>query len=71
MLWAASTEEEWREAYDELLKSRDGRRYLNYGDLIALGNGGGVAGERMKDLNAWMVSGDAFGILVMMAATTL
>jgi hypothetical protein len=54
-----------------MLKSRNGQRYLNYGDLIALGNGSGKDEAKMKDLNAWMVSGDAFGILVMMAATTL
>jgi hypothetical protein len=54
-----------------MLKAREGRQYLNYADLIALGNSGGGDGARMKDLNAWMVSGDAFGILVMMAATTL
>ena len=68
-LWQASGEEEWKQAYDEMLKSREGRGYLRYGDLIGLGKGRG--GERMKDLNAWMVSGDAFGILVMMAATIL
>ncbi|KAE9372727.1 hypothetical protein N431DRAFT_483460 [Stipitochalara longipes BDJ] len=68
-LWQASGEEEWRQAYDEMLKARDGRSYLRYEDLIALRNGRG--GERMKDLNAWMVGGDSFGMLVMMAATTL
>lgn len=68
-LWQASDEEEWKQAYDEMLKGREGRGYLRYGDLLGLGKGCG--GERMKDLNAWMVSGDAFGILVMMAATTL
>jgi hypothetical protein len=52
-----------------MLTARNGRGYLRYGDLLALGKGDG--GERVKDLNTWMVSGDAFGILVMMAATTL
>jgi hypothetical protein len=51
-----------------MLVRGEGRRYLNYGDLMALRNGGG---ERMRDLNSWMVNGDGFGILVMMAATTL
>ena len=68
-LWQASGEEEWRLAYDEMLKAREGRSYLRYKDLIALGKGKEV--ERMKDLNSWMISGDSFGMLVMMAATTL
>ncbi|KAN0110886.1 hypothetical protein V8E51_007273 [Hyaloscypha variabilis] len=67
-LWQASGEGEWSQAYDEMLKAREGRGYLRYGDLTALGKGEG--GERMKDLNAWMVSCDPFGMLVMMAATT-
>jgi hypothetical protein len=67
-LWQASGEGEWKQAYDEMLKAREGRGYLRYGDLTALGKGEG--GERMKDLNAWMVSCDPFGMLVMMAATT-
>lgn len=68
-LWEAKTEDEWIVKYDEMLRLREGRGYLRYLDLMELGKGNG--GERMKDLNAWMVSGDAFGILVMMAATTL
>jgi len=52
-----------------MLKAREGRGYLRYADLIALGKG--RAGERMKDLNTWMISGDSFGMFVMMAATTL
>jgi hypothetical protein len=67
-LWEARTEHEWIEKYDQMLTARNGRGYLRYGDLLALGKGDG--GERVKDLNTWMVSGDAFGILVMMAATT-
>jgi hypothetical protein len=68
-LWEAKAEDEWIVKYDEMLRLREGRGYLRYLDLMELGKGNG--GERMKDLNAWMVSGDAFGILVMMAATTL
>lgn len=69
-LWQASGEEEWKREYDELLRAREGRSYLRYEDLIDLGKGK-VNGEKMKDLRAWMTSGDAFGMLVMMAATTL
>lgn len=69
-LWQASGEEEWRREYDEILKSREGRSYLRYEDLMDLGKGK-LTGGRMRDLNAWMISGDAFGILVIMAATTL
>jgi len=68
-LWEAKTEDDWIVKYDEMLRLREGRGYLRYLDLMELGKGNG--GERMKDLNPWMVSGDAFGILVMMAATTL
>ena len=53
-----------------MLGAREVRSYLRYEDLRDLGKGK-VTGERMKDLSAWMVSGDAFGMLVMMAATTL
>jgi hypothetical protein len=69
-LWQAGGEEEWRREYDEMLRAREGRSYLRYEDLMDLGKGK-VTGGRMKDLNAWMISGDAFGMLVMMAATTL
>ena len=68
-LWQACGEEEWKQEYDEMLRRREGRDYLRYDDLMALGKGKG--GERMKDLNAWMASCDAFGMLVIMAATTL
>lgn len=68
-LWEAKTESEWAEKYDEMLKTRDGRGYLRYEDLMALGKGRG--GDRMNDLNEWMVSGDMFGVLVNMAAMTL
>lgn len=68
-LWEAATEGEWIERYDEMLRARNGRFYLRYADLMALGRGGG--GDKMNDLNSWMVSGDAFGILVLMAATSL
>ena len=57
------------QAYDEMLNEREGRSYLRYSDLIALGKG--RPGERVKDLNGWIISGDSFGMFVMMAATTL
>ena len=69
-LWQADGEEEWRQDYDEMLGAREMRSYLRYQDLTDLGKGK-VNGGRMKDLSAWMVSGDSFGMLVMMAATTL
>lgn len=69
-LWKAGGEKEWSREYDEMLRAREGRSYLRYEDLIDLGKGK-VTGERMKDINAWMKSGDAFGMLVMMAAMTL
>jgi hypothetical protein len=53
-----------------MLSAREGRGYMRYKDLMDLGKGK-VTGARMRDLNAWMISGDAFGMLVMMAATTL
>jgi hypothetical protein len=53
-----------------MLRAREGRGYLRYEDLIDLGKEK-VTGGRMKDLNAWMISCDEFGILVIMAATTL
>ena len=69
-LWQAGGEEEWRQRYDEMLRARKWRSYLRYEDLRDLRKGK-VTGGRMKDLSAWMVSGDVFGMLVMMAATTL
>lgn len=54
-----------------MLRSREGRRYLNYADMLYLGQGGSTEDPRRKDLNRWMVSLDSFGIVVMMAATTL
>ncbi len=69
-LWQASGEEEWTQSYDEMSRAREGRSYLRYEDLRDLGKGKVTEGK-MKDLSAWMVSGDAFGTLVMMAATTL
>ncbi|KAK5674378.1 hypothetical protein LTS10_012962 [Elasticomyces elasticus] len=68
-LWEAATEDEWTEKYDEMLRARSGRCYLRYADLMALGRGHG--GGRMNDLSSWMTSGDAFGMLVMMAANSL
>jgi hypothetical protein len=71
-LWEARTEREWTGKYDELLRKREGRRYLSYADLVYLGQGCGGSGDpRTKDLNDWLASVDPFGILVMMAATTL
>jgi hypothetical protein len=61
-LWEAKTEDEWVAKYDQMLTAR-------YADLMELSRSNGD--ERMQDLSAWMISGDAFGILVMMAATTL
>ncbi|KAK5725346.1 hypothetical protein LTR15_003531 [Elasticomyces elasticus] len=68
-LWEAATEGEWIEKYDEMLRARSGRCYLRYADLMALGRGHG--GDKMNDLSSWMTSGDAFGMLVMMAANSL
>ena len=70
-LWEAKTETEWCKNYDEMLAKRQGRGYLRYTDLLVLGMGNGSEVDRLNDLNEWMVSGDAFGIMVMMAATTL
>ncbi|KAF2421476.1 hypothetical protein EJ08DRAFT_690169 [Tothia fuscella] len=69
-LWEATGEEDRKQRYDEMLRARKGLSYLRYEDLRDLGKGK-VTGGRMEDLNAWMVSGDAFGMLVMMAATAL
>ena len=68
-LWEAATEGEWIETYDEMLRAKDGRCFLRYADLMALGRGHG--GNKMNDLNSWMVSGDVFGMLVLMAANSL
>ncbi|KAF2494316.1 hypothetical protein BU16DRAFT_489440 [Lophium mytilinum] len=68
-LWEAATEGEWIEKYDEMLRARDGRGHLRWADLMALGRGHG--GDKMNDLSSWMVSGDAFGMLVLMAANSL
>jgi len=71
-IWEAKTENEWIKEYDSLLESREGRRYLNYADMVYLGQGASsVDDPRRKDLNRWMVGLDSFGFLVMMAATTL
>lgn len=69
-LWEAKTEGEWLGKYDEILRARDGRCFLRYADLMALGRGR-HSGVKMKDLDAWMVSCDAFGMLVLMAAMSL
>jgi hypothetical protein len=68
-LWEAATEGQWIGKYDEMLRARDGRRYLRYADLMELGRRPG--GDKMNDLNSWMASCDAFGMLVLMAASTL
>ena len=68
-LWEATTEGEWIEKYDDMLRARDGRCCLRYADLMALGRGHGE--DKMVDLNSWMVSGDAFGLLILMAANSL
>ena len=68
-LWEAPTESEWIEKYDEMLRIRNARSFLRYADLMALAKGNG--GDKMNDLNSWMVSSDAFGYLVMMAANSL
>jgi hypothetical protein len=52
-----------------MLRARDGRCCLRYADLMALGRGHGE--DKMVDLNSWMVSGDAFGLLILMAANSL
>lgn len=53
-----------------MLRARKWRSYLRYKDLSDLRKGK-VTGGRMKDLSTWMVSGDPFGMLIMMAATIL
>jgi hypothetical protein len=52
-----------------MLSVREGGSYMRFKDLMDLGKGK-VTGGKLKDLNAWMISGDAFGMLIMMAATT-
>jgi len=69
-LWQAAGEEKWTQEYDEMLSVREGRSYLRYQDLMDLGKGK-LTGERIKDMNAWITSVDAFGMLVIMAATAL
>jgi hypothetical protein len=39
--------------------------------MLYLGTNGETSDLRVKDLNAWYVNVDAFGVLVMMAATSL
>jgi heme oxygenase len=56
--------------YDKMLRAREGRSYLRYEDLMDLGKEK-VDEGKMKDLREWMIGTDAFGMLVMMAATTL
>lgn len=68
-LWEAATEGEWIEKYDEMLAVRDGRSFLRYADLMALAQG--HRGDKINDLNSWMVSADAFGYLVLTAASSL
>jgi hypothetical protein len=69
-LWQAAKEDEWKREYDDMLRVREGRSYLKYQDLMDLGEGK-VTGGKIKDMNTWVVSVDAFGMLVMMAATAL
>jgi hypothetical protein len=73
-IWQATTKAEWTKNYNSWLREREGRPPLNYGDMLYLGtNGQGSENQdpRMTDLNAWYVNVDAFGMLVMMAATSL
>jgi hypothetical protein len=73
-IWQATTEAEWTKNYNSWLREREGRPSLSYGDMLYLGtNGQGSENlnPRIKDLNAWYVNVDAFGMLVMMAATSL
>jgi hypothetical protein len=57
--------------YDSWLREQEGRPSLSYGDMLYLGTNGQSSDLRLKDLNAWYVNVDAFGMLVMMAATSL
>lgn len=71
LMWEARTENEWIEEYNAFLRMREGRKYLTYADMLYLGQDVGGEDPRRKDLNQWIVSLDSFGVLVMMAATTL
>jgi hypothetical protein len=75
LIWQAEREEDWNREYDGMLKRRKQRDYLTYRDLVTLGSDGGLPRDmdsvRMQDLNAWMVNADSFGILVMMAASSV
>lgn len=73
LIWQATTKSEWMKHYNDWLRGREGRFTLSYGDMLYLGKIGKTGGEdpRLKDLNAWYTNVDAFGILVMMAATSL
>lgn len=72
-IWQAVTESEWKTDYSAWLREREGRPALSYGDLVNHGAGGQKGDEvpTLKDLNTWFVNVDAFGILIMMAATSL
>jgi hypothetical protein len=72
-IWQAETESEWRAQYNSWLRGKEGKSPLSYGDMIYLGTSGEMLENdvRVKDLNQFYVNVDAFGILVMMAATSL
>lgn len=74
-LWNAAREEDWRREYEEMLRASKHVGYLSYGDLLWLGNDSGIGVDmdtaRRQGIDVWMVSGDSFGILVMMAASSL
>jgi hypothetical protein len=73
-IWQATTHGEWAKNYASWLREREGRLSLTYGDMLYLGTNGQDSQNqdpRMKDLNVWYVNVDAFGLLVMMAATSL
>jgi hypothetical protein len=73
-IWQATTDAEWTKNYSSWLREREGRPSLSYGDMLYLGTnwqGSENLDPRIKDLNAWYVNVDAFGMLVMMAATSL
>jgi hypothetical protein len=70
-IWQATTKSEWTKNYDSWLREQEGRPSLSYGDMLYLGTNGQSSDLRLKDLNAWYVNVDAFGMLVMMAATSL
>ena len=71
-IWQAMTESEWTKHYSDWLRGREGRPALSYGDMLYVGKIGKTGGEdpRLNDLNAWYANVDAFGILIMMAATS-